>query len=47
MKHALPGWTMVGLLVAIDSLSCCTIAQETPSITREILCHNRDGSSIT
>ena len=38
---------MVGLLVAIVSLSCCTIAQETPSITREILSHNRDGSSIT
>jgi len=47
MKHAFPGWTMVGLLVAIDSLSYCTTAQETPSITREILSQNRDGSSIT
>ena len=47
MIQALLGWTMVGLLIAIDSLSCCTIAQETPSITREILSRNRDGCPIT
>ena len=47
MKHALLGWTIVSLLVAVDSLSCDTSAQETPSITLEILSRNCDGSSIT
>ena len=39
-------WMDDGQPVGYRFRSFCT-AQETPSITREILSHNRDGSSIT